>query len=444
MPAPTGVSVVIDGGADATADLDVVLTIGATDADEMKFSNNGVDFSPFEAFSTTKNFNLSDFDGGFQEGLRTVHMIVRDTFDNAETRVLDTIVFSVPEPRIVYDTPPSQRVNTLLLDIPYIGLEDSPSAADGVAIITAEIDLTGAFIGAEVPLLEAVDDPATDGRVGLTFTNAGAALDLVADLEKTFAAAVVSDIARLRLKPQFGTKVGVFALSSQFAVNTCPKPAEVLTGRTTVPGREIILIAIFRNALGELTDPSPDPTITEITDPDGVDQLGGAAATERVSQGVWRFKFTPSLTDIVGQWEYKFSGIVDGKTLTTQGAFVVADPPTLTSPLIDDACIIFGDLVNADGGPFANRPVLFTPTTIFGPERQNPTRISTQTCRVDTDANGHFELELIRNTNVIVRIPSFDYNRIGRVPDKEIAEYRELDSIIAEGVRDKFGNLVTE
>ncbi len=443
MPAPTGVSVVIDGGAEATADLDVVLTIGATGADEMKFSNNGVDFSTFEAFSTSKNFNLSDFDGGFQEGLRTVHMIVRDTGDNAETRVLDTIVFSIPEPRIVYDTPPSQRMNTLLLDIPYIGLEDSPSTADGVAILEAEIDLTGAFVGSEVPLFEAVDDSLSDGRVGLTFTNAGAALTLVGDLDKTFGE-VVSDITRVRLKPQFGTKVGQFAVSLAFAVNTCPKPAEVLTGRTTVPGREIILIAIFRNALGELTDPAPEPTITEITDPDGVDQLGGAAATERVSEGVWRFKFTPDLADPVGQWEYKFSGIVDGTTLTTQGAFIVADPPTLTSPLVDNACIIFGDLINIDGAPFANKPVLFTPTTIFGPERQNPTTISTQTCRVDTDSNGHFELELIRNANVIVRIPSFDYNRIGRVPDKEIAEYRELDSILAEGVRDKFGNLVAE
>lgn len=443
MPAPTGVSVVIDGGADATADLDVVLTIGATGADEMKFSNNGVDFSTFEAFSTSKNFNLSDFDGGFQEGLRTVHMIVRDTGDNAETRVLDTIVFSVPEPRIVYDTPPSQRMNTLLLDIPYIGLEDSPSTAAGVVILDAEIDLTGAFVGSEVPLFEAVDDSLSDGRVGLTFTNAGAALVLVGDLEKTFGE-VVSDIVRVRLKPQFGTKVGVFAVSLPFAVNTCPDQLTPLTGRTTVPGREIILVAIFRNALGELLDPSPDPTITEIIDPDGVDQLGGAAATERVSEGVWRFKFTPDLVDPIGQWTYKFSGIIDGNTLTTQGTFIVADPPTLTSPLVDDACIIFGDLVNVDGGPFANKPVLFTPTTLFGPERQNPTRVSTQTCRVDTDANGHFEVELIRNTNVIVRIPSFDYSRIGRVPDKEIAEYRELDSIIAEGVRDKFGNLVAE
>lgn len=445
MPAPTGVSLVIDGGNPATNDLDVVLTIGATGADEMKFSNNAVDFSPFEAFSVSKNWNLSDFDGGFQEGLRTVHVIVRDTFDDAEATALDTITFSVPVPRIVYDTPPSQRTDTVLLDIPYIGLEDSIAAADGVAIVAAEIDLAGTFTGSEVDLFEAVDDPATNGRVGLTFTNAGAALTLVADLDKVFPATpAVSSVARVRLKPQFGAKVGVFATSLPFAVNTTPQPSTVLVGRTTVPAREITLIAVFRNALGELTDPSPDPTIIEVKDSDGIDQLGGPAVTERVSDGVWRFKFTPGLADPVGQWTYKFSGIVDGTTLTTQGAFVVVDPPTLSTPLIDDACIIFGDLVNIDGSPFGNRPVLFTPTTIFGPERQNPTRISVQTNRVETDAAGHFEVELIRNTNIIIRIPSFDYDRIGKVPDKEIAEYRELDSILGNDVRDKFGNLVVE
>ncbi len=103
MPAPTGVSIVIDGGNATTNDLDVVLTIAATDADEMAFSNDGVTFSPFEVFGTSKSFNLSDFNGGSAEGIRRVTVKVRDTFDNAETTAFDEILFEVPEPRIEFD-----------------------------------------------------------------------------------------------------------------------------------------------------------------------------------------------------------------------------------------------------------------------------------------------------------------------------------------------------
>ena len=68
MPVPTGVSLVINTGDDATNDLDVVLTIAADGASggthSMRVSNNGgADWSPLEAFATSKAWNLCDFGG---------------------------------------------------------------------------------------------------------------------------------------------------------------------------------------------------------------------------------------------------------------------------------------------------------------------------------------------------------------------------------------------
>lgn len=445
MPAPTGVSIVIDGGNATTNDLDVVLTIAATDADEMAFSNDGVTFSPFEVFGTSKSFNLSDFNGGSAEGIRRVTVKVRDTFDNAETTAFDEILFEVPEPRIEFDVIPLQRTGKNILDVIYVGLEDSPAAAPNVTLLKAEIDLTGAFTGGEVDLLELVDDPLTDGRVGLQFSNAGNILQYVADLDKTFVTEVTSDIVKVRLQAQFGAKIGAFTESAAFSVNTTPTAVVPLKGRETIPGKEILLIAVFRNAIGEIVDTDTPPTIEKIFDPSGVDKLGGSSAVTQVTEGVYRFAFTPGIADEKGQWSYRFQGDVDGVTLNTDGFFVVVDPPSLTTPLVDNGCIVFGDLLGVDGSPHANKPVVFTPTNFSEPELQNPTAISTQSVRIDTDSAGHFEIELIRNTELVVFIPSLTYRRIGKIPNKEIVEYRSLDAVFVEagGVRDKFGNLVS-
>lgn len=445
MPAPTAVSVVIDGGAPVTSTVDVVLTIAATDADEMAFSNNGVDFSPFEVFGTSKNWKLSDFDGGFQEGIRTVTLKVRDTFDDAEALATDTILLEVPEPRIEYEgNIPDQRSGTTLLDVLYTGFEDSLAAAPNVTILDIEIDLLGAFIGGEVPLLEAVDDSLTDGRIGLQFSNSGVSHQYVGDLDKTFAGQeVASDIARVRMRAQFGTKIGAFVTTGQFFVNLKSPIVSELTGRTTVPGAEIFLIGIFRDSQGVLTDPDTPPAdIEEVLDPTGTDQLGGLTPAERVSEGVFRFSFTPDLADPVGQWSYRFTGDVNGVTIRTQGLFVVTSPATLTGPTLDNGCIVFGDLINVSGEPLQFRPVIFTPHHLSEPEHANPTSISTDDVRVFTDENGHFEVELIRNTEVIVYIEELNYRRFGRVPDMEIVEYKNIQEVLPIGVRDKWGNPV--
>lgn len=444
MPAPTGVGIVIDGGNPTTNDLDVVLTIAATDADEMAFSNNGVDFSSFEVFATSKTWKLSDFDGGSAEGIRRVTVKVKDTFDDAEATAFDEILFEIPEPRIEFGEIPVQRAGTNLLDVKYIGFEDSPAAAPNITLLKAEIDLVGTFAGAEVDLLEAVDDSLTDGRVGLQFSNAGEARQFVADLDKTFGQEVTTSIGKVRLQAQFGPKIGAFTESGSFMINMTPTAVTDLKGRTTVPGREILLVGIFRNAVGELKDADSLPTIENILDPTGTDKLGGATPVAQVTTGVYRFAFTPSTVDAKGQWSYEFQGDVDGVTLNVTGFFIVADPPSMTTPLVDLGCIVFGDLLNIDGSALANKPVSFIHTNLSEPEFQNPTTVGTQSIRVETDSDGHFEVELLRNSEVIVFIPSMSLKTLGRVPDQEIAEYRNLDPVLAASsvTRDKFGNPV--
>jgi hypothetical protein len=64
--APTG-SVVINGGAAHTNTLGVTLTLSASDETsgvrDMRFSNDGVDWSPWEAYATSKAWTLSTGDG---------------------------------------------------------------------------------------------------------------------------------------------------------------------------------------------------------------------------------------------------------------------------------------------------------------------------------------------------------------------------------------------
>lgn len=444
MPAPTGVSLIINSGDPSTNDPDVTLTIAATGADEMAFSNNGVDFSSFETFATSKSWSLFDFDGGFQEGLRLVTVKVRDTLDNAETTATDTIVFEVPTPRIEYDgVVPVQRSGTKLLDIAYIGLEDSPANADNVTILDAEIDLAGTFTGGEVPLLEAVDDSLHDGRVGLMFSNSGESFVFVADLNKTFAGAeLTSDVARVRLRAQFGGKIGEFETSGQFAVNLRSPILSAPTGRTTTFDQEIFLIGIFRNAIGKITDTDTTPTIEDIRDPDAVDQLGGATAATRIGEGVYRFGFTPTFGDKPGQWTYTYKGDVAGETITKQGFFQVLSPAEFVSPVNDLTCIVFGDLVKVDGTPLTDTEIIVFPHHLSEPEFSNPTSIGTDGIRVRTDSTGHFEVELVRNTEVVIIIERLDFRRFGVIPDEEIIEYKEIQIVLPTGVRDSFGNPV--
>lgn len=445
MPTPTGVSMSINSGDEATNDLDVTLNIAATGADEMRFSNNGgFDWSTFEAFATTKAWNMADNGGSSSEGIKSVLMEVRDLFDDARAQVSDFILFEVPVPRIVLDPLdlPVQRADTNILEIPYTGFEDSLAAADAVSLLGAQIDTAGAFSGGEVDLLEIPDDAENDGRVGLLFTNAGEAHKFVADLLGTFGDEVSSALTRIRLQPQYGPKTGEWVTSSVFTIQVQDPPTTELLGRKTIPGRAITLIAYFRNALNELEDPSVGPTLNEVLDSADTDQLGGAVAMTAVSTGIFSHIFTPGASDPTGQWRYKVGYEMTSPegALELLGYFVVAEPTVASIPLRDSTCVVFGDLVYGHGVLFENALVQIAPHHLSDPELGNTTSIATIPIEVLADANGHFEVEMVRNTEVVVAIPDLHYKQFGKIPDLDAAEYKSIATLLPTGARDKFGN----
>lgn len=81
--APTGVTLVIDGGNPETASSGVTLDVTAVDNQsglgEMRFRNDGGAWSPWEAFATTRNWSLFANGGSTQTGTRHVELEVRNT-----------------------------------------------------------------------------------------------------------------------------------------------------------------------------------------------------------------------------------------------------------------------------------------------------------------------------------------------------------------------------
>ncbi|MCX6373691.1 MAG: lamin tail domain-containing protein [Actinobacteria bacterium] len=76
--APSGASIVINCGAAYTSIRDVSLTLAAAGATEMRFSNDGLTWSSWEAYGTSKSWTLSAGDG-----LKTVFVEYRDAAGNA-------------------------------------------------------------------------------------------------------------------------------------------------------------------------------------------------------------------------------------------------------------------------------------------------------------------------------------------------------------------------
>ena len=95
---PTG-SVVINGGAAATASPTVTLTLSATDAQgpvtQMRFSNSGTSWSTAEAYATTKTWTLTS-----GAGTKTVYVQFQDAAGNWSGAFTDTIVYDATAPAI--------------------------------------------------------------------------------------------------------------------------------------------------------------------------------------------------------------------------------------------------------------------------------------------------------------------------------------------------------
>ena len=90
----------VGGGATLTGTPTTTLTLSATDPDpgtgvaQMRFSNDGSTWSPFQAYAPTASWSLSPGDGP-----KTVYAQYADTFGNLSAPVSDTIGLDTPAPR---------------------------------------------------------------------------------------------------------------------------------------------------------------------------------------------------------------------------------------------------------------------------------------------------------------------------------------------------------
>jgi hypothetical protein len=92
-------SILINGGAATTSALIVNLTLEATDAGtgvaEMRFSNNGVIWSPWEAYATSRGWNLETYGGDTSQGTKTVYVQYADALPRVSPIYTDTITYAI-------------------------------------------------------------------------------------------------------------------------------------------------------------------------------------------------------------------------------------------------------------------------------------------------------------------------------------------------------------
>ncbi len=86
---PTGLVISINGGATETKASSVSLTLTATGATQMCFSNDGVTWSPWEPIATTKTWTLAE-----GAGIKTVYYKARNGTIEVQSLVTDTITFT--------------------------------------------------------------------------------------------------------------------------------------------------------------------------------------------------------------------------------------------------------------------------------------------------------------------------------------------------------------
>ena len=94
-------SILINGGASTTSSLTVNLTLSATDAgtgvSEMRFSNNGAIWSPWEAYATSRSWNLATYGGDTSQGTKTVYVQYADALPRVSPTYTDTIIYTMSD-----------------------------------------------------------------------------------------------------------------------------------------------------------------------------------------------------------------------------------------------------------------------------------------------------------------------------------------------------------
>lgn len=98
--APSGGSVQINSNDSYTTSANTTLTLSATGASQMKFSNDNATYSAYEAYGASKAWDINDvaYGGSSAEGLKTVYVIFKDALGNESSAANDNITYDTTPP----------------------------------------------------------------------------------------------------------------------------------------------------------------------------------------------------------------------------------------------------------------------------------------------------------------------------------------------------------
>mgnify|MGYP006282838189 CR=1 FL=1 len=420
------------------------VTLNMTDVgdptDEMRFSNNGIEWSPWYLFNTTHSWDMRLYGGGTSYGIKYVFA----EFKNADgtTSKTDKIILVQADPTIYFREAPSQRSDSYLVDIPFEGIEHHIIGPE-IDLISIEYDVTGNFMGAEKPLSVKESDPNHTGITALLFETSGTDHNIVWDLLEDIPENDFYNTVKVRIKAHYGPMTSEFYVSPQFSITTYPLPADTVKGKKAVAGGTVRLEMYTFDENGDPVDADSLPVLNSVTDPDGVDHLGGAVnMVDGAETGYYYYDFTVPTPAENGQWTSEVEVVINGETKNENILFYVSDASIVLSPLTDNGCIVYGTLYCTNGEPLEGVEVMILHDDLSDPGHFNPTSIGNNPITATTDSNGFFSANVVRNSEVIIYIQKLSYRRRAKIPDSASAKFDEISINMPTPPRDKFGNLI--
>jgi len=411
-------------------------TYASPDATEIRFSNDGTTFSPYEPIAQKKfNWDLSTFGGSSAQGFKTVYVQVRNLALIASV-IATSRIFLGTQPFIEF-TDVAQRADNTAVDVTLKAHYDFTVA---VSVPTIEYSLTGAFAGEELPASIETD------IASLKATRAGKEHVIVWDAVSDLGSGIFSSAARLRANAEFFNVSGTLNKSSAFTVDTRTIPT--VSGKSVIRGNPITLSATMRSDSGALFNPTLVEIIS-ITDPVSVNHLGSPVTVVPTSVGIFDYLFSVLATDPLGQWRYVYRSTVGTIVKLHEFFFkVVAPVANVSVPSVSGACVIEGDIVGPNGQPLLdttgpNGEPKGVVIEFHSAGRRGTGAVITATAMVSTqaDANGHFKVELIQGGEFTVFIPLVNYRRTVKIPNTPTAQFDTLLEVaLPTRTHDPFGN----
>jgi len=421
---------------------DYIVTLNSVDVggdcQEMRFSNNTVEWSPWYLFSASHSWDLRLYGGSFTHGQRYVFAEFRN--GDGVTDDSDDILLVAPAPRAEFVTDPSQRNDgSKLVDIPYIGVERH-ILGPSIDLIQIEYDLYGTFTGNEKPLSVKDNDPSHTGVTGLLFTNAGEDQNIVWDLLEDVDADQFWNTCKVRFKCHYGEYTSDWFATDEFSISTRAVDPDEKLGKKGKPGDSIRIELSLFDSDGNPVDADADPTITSIKDPDGVEKVVTPFTMIHSDVGYYYYDYTTSQSDPEGQWMSVITYTINGNVETQDAPFYLENDYIVVTPSRDNVCRVYGTLYCENGDPASGVDVMILHDDISDPGHFNPTVIGMNPIIATTDSNGFFSVDVIRNSEVIVYIKSLGYRRRAKIPDDVSVKFTDMSLVLPTPPRDQFGN----